>query len=97
MKRPAKAIANRAGTEAGEPRAAMRRRVEVKVHPKARHEKIEPDGAGGYRVWTTAPPDKGAANDAVTRMLAKHLGIAPSRVTLVRGAASRSKLFEIGE
>jgi hypothetical protein len=75
----------------------MSRRIEVKVHPKARHEKIEPDGAGGFRVWTTAPPDKGAANEAVARILAKHLRLAPSRVTVVRGAASRNKLFEIGD
>jgi uncharacterized protein YggU (UPF0235/DUF167 family) len=69
--------------------------IEVKVHPKAKHDRIEGNAAEGYRIWTTAAADKGAANAAVTRMLAKELGIAPSRLTLKRGATSRQKLFEI--
>lgn len=69
--------------------------IEVKANPKARLEKVEQRADGGYTVWTTAPPDKGAANDAVTRLLAKHLGVAPSRLILRRGGTSRNKLFEL--
>jgi hypothetical protein len=75
----------------------LSRRFEVKVHPKARLEKVEADGAGGFKVWTTAPADRGAANAAVGKILAKHLGVPPSRVTLVRGGTSRNKLFEVDE
>ncbi len=75
----------------------MSRRVGVKAHPKAKLEKVEPDGAGGFEVWTTAPADRGAANAAVLKLLAKHLGISPGRVTLVRGGKSRNKLFEVEE
>lgn len=73
----------------------MARRINVKVHPKARLQKVEEDGAGGYRVWTTTPPDKGAANEAVRRLLAEALGVAAGRVTLRLGATSRNKVFEI--
>lgn len=69
--------------------------IEVKVNPKARLNKVEEDGAGGYIVWTTAAPDKGQANDAVVRALAKHLGVSRSDITLKRGATSRRKVFEI--
>lgn len=69
--------------------------VPVKANPKARLNKVEEDGRGGFIVWTTAPPDKGAANDAVARLLAKHLHLRPSEVRLHRGATSRNKLFEI--
>ena len=47
------------------------------------------------RVWVTAPPDRGKANDAVRRLLAKALGIAPTRLTLTRGAESRDKQFQM--
>lgn len=73
----------------------MPRRINVKVHPKARLQKVEEDGVGGFRVWTTAPPDKGAANDAVRRLLADALGIPVGRITLRLGATSRNKVFEI--
>lgn len=38
---------------------------------------------------------EGAANDACIRALANALGVAPSRVSLLRGARSREKVFRI--
>jgi len=73
----------------------MSRFINVKAHPKAKHEKIAVRADGSYEVWTTAAPDKGAANESITRILARELGIAPSRLTLRRGAASRNKVFEV--
>lgn len=37
----------------------------------------------------------GAANDGVVKLLAAHFGVPKSRVTIVRGHASRQKLVEI--
>ena len=71
--------------------------IEVKVRPRARIEKIEALENSGFAVWTTAPADKGEANEAVTKLLARHLGVAPSCVVLRRGATSRNKLFEVLE
>ena len=52
--------------------------------------------AGGVlRVRVTAAPEGGEANRAVIGLLAEAFGVAPSRVELVRGAASRDKLFRI--
>lgn len=49
----------------------------------------------GVRLHVTAPPADGAANDAVLRLLAAALGVAPSRLTLLRGAAARVKLIGV--
>lgn len=69
--------------------------INVKVNPKARLNKVEDDGSQGLIVWTTAPPDKGAANEAVVKAVAGHLGVKPSQVRLVRGATNRRKVLEI--
>jgi uncharacterized protein YggU (UPF0235/DUF167 family) len=43
----------------------------------------------------SAPALEGRANRALCRLLAKQLGVAPSRVTVVRGLRSRDKLVEV--
>lgn len=68
--------------------------IHVRVTPRASRARIEPDGAG-WRAWVTVPPEGGRANAAVQRLLAKRLGVAPSRVVLVAGARSRDKRFRI--
>lgn len=75
----------------------MKRQVNVRVKPGARINRVEDDGEGGFIVWTSAVPDKGKANEAVTRALAKHLGVAKSQVRLARGGAARRKVFEVDE
>ncbi len=47
------------------------------------------------RLRVTAAPQDGEANHAVIGLLARALGVAPSRVALVRGATTRDKLFRI--
>ncbi len=44
---------------------------------------------------TTAAPEAGAANEAVRVMLARALGVAKTRLSLVRGATSRDKVFRL--
>lgn len=43
-----------------------------------------------------AAPVEGSANEALLRLVAESLGLAPSRVRLVSGASNRRKLIEIG-
>ena len=50
-------------------------------------------GPEGYRCTVTAAPGDGRANAAVTAALAHALGVAKSRLVLVRGQTSRDKLF----
>ena len=48
-------------------------------------------------IYVKAPAVEGRANEAARKVLAKYYGVAPSYVTLVRGATSKFKVFEIKE
>lgn len=68
----------------------------LRVTPGARRNAVEPGLEGEpIRVHVTAPPEGGAANDAVRRLLARALGVAPTRLSLARGAGSRDKRFRL--
>lgn len=66
----------------------------LRVTPRARREAISRD-VTGIRVTVLAPPEEGRANAAVQALLAHALGVAKSRLVLVRGATSRDKLFRL--
>jgi uncharacterized protein (TIGR00251 family) len=70
-------------------------RIAVRVQPRARKDEIGGERDGVLIVRVTAPPVEGRANAAVRKLLAKRLGIAPGRVSVVRGAAARDKLIQI--
>ena len=65
------------------------------MQPRARRNEVVEQTGGVLRVRVTAAPADGEANRAVIALLAEALGIAPSRIALVRGAASRDKRFRI--
>jgi uncharacterized protein (TIGR00251 family) len=72
-------------------------RLVVRVTPRASNNSIEvlDDGSLRVRVRVTAAPVDGAANDSVVRVVADALGVAPGRLTIVRGATTRTKLVEV--
>lgn len=63
---------------------------ELRVTPRAGRQSLRRDG-DRIAVRVTAAPADGRANDAVIVLLAKALGVARTRLTLIRGAASRDK------
>jgi uncharacterized protein (TIGR00251 family) len=69
--------------------------LEVRVQPGATRQEIGDLREGVLTVRVNQPPLDGRANKAVCQLVAKHLGIAPSHVSIKRGAHSRSKLLEI--
>lgn len=66
-------------------------RLRVRLTPRAGRDEVTLLSDGSLAVRVTAPPVDGRANAALERAVARALGIAPSRVTLVRGARSREK------
>lgn len=70
-------------------------RLALRVTPGARVETLEIAG-GRLLVKVRAKPSDGEANAAVLALLARALDMAPSRLTLLRGASSREKLVSIG-
>lgn len=66
----------------------------MRVHPKARTERLEWDGST-LQLWVHEPSVGGRANAAVIRTVARWAGVALSQVAIVSGAAARHKLVEI--
>jgi uncharacterized protein YggU (UPF0235/DUF167 family) len=71
--------------------------LKVRVTPGARETAINGWQDGILRLRVREKAEKGRANDAVARLLAAALGVAPSAVRLTRGATSREKLFEVAD
>lgn len=70
--------------------------LHVRVTPRASRDAIAGfDDAGRLKVRVTAPPVDGDANTAVTKLLARALGLPPRDVVLLRGATGRDKHFEV--
>jgi uncharacterized protein (TIGR00251 family) len=74
--------------------------LQVRVTPKAATARLNGFGedAGGRRflkVHVTEAPDKGKANEAVIRLLAKSLRLPKSAFEIVAGASERNKVVAI--
>ena len=69
--------------------------VSVRVSPRAKRNEIGGVTNGMLQVRTTAAPADGKANRAVIKMLAEFIGVAPSRIKLLRGATNRNKQFVV--
>ena len=69
--------------------------LRVRVRPRAAKDGLAGEREGALVVRLAAPPVEGAANEALARFLGKALGIAPSAVRVVRGAAARDKVVSV--
>ena len=73
-------------------------KISAKIKPNSRHrEGVVANDDGSLVVYTKAPVIEGRANLAAVKLVAKYYGVTSSRVKLVRGAASRNKVFEIAD
>ncbi|MBC7158183.1 MAG: DUF167 domain-containing protein, partial [Rhodobacteraceae bacterium] len=61
----------------------------------AGHDAVALRDDGTLSVRTTARPEAGRANAAVQALVARALGVAPSRLALVSGATARDKRFRL--
>jgi uncharacterized protein len=75
-------------------RAVLGAEFAVKVTPRARRTAVS-EADGVIRISVTAAPEDGKATAAVAEALAHALGVAKSRLVLLRGATSREKLFRL--
>ncbi|WP_319454270.1 MULTISPECIES: DUF167 domain-containing protein [unclassified Mycobacterium] len=74
----------------------MPRLLSVRVKPGSRKGPFVDVGPNGdITIYVREAAVEGKANDAVLRVLAEHLGVPRSRVTLVSGRTSRVKRFRI--
>ena len=81
-------------------------KVFVKTKPNSKEEKVERIEAQGnlwqnkedslcLKVSVKEAPIEGKANDAVIKALAKYFDTSQTRITLLSGASSKNKVFEV--
>ncbi len=68
--------------------------IVVRVTPNASREQVTLDGSR-FVIRVTCVPEDGKANKAVIKLLAKALGVAPTRLVLIRGMTGRDKVFRL--
>lgn len=69
--------------------------LQVQAQPGASKPGIEPYGDDALKVRIAAPAVDGRANQALCELLAQRLQVAPARVEVLRGAASRRKVVAV--
>jgi uncharacterized protein len=67
----------------------------VRLQPRARRDEVVGERDGKVVIRVTAPPVDGKANDALCRLIAKRVGVAPSKVAVVKGHAAREKIVRV--
>ncbi len=70
-------------------------KIIVKAKPNSKIELVEKIDNLHFEVSVKEPPVKGMANEAVRKALADYFKISPSRVSIIAGHASKSKIVEI--
>lgn len=72
--------------------------ITVRVKPgSSKGPLVEPGDDGALTVFLRERAVDGKANDGLVRVLAGHFGVAKSRVSIVRGHASRTKIVEVDQ
>jgi uncharacterized protein YggU (UPF0235/DUF167 family) len=69
--------------------------IALRVTPRASRNALMVEDDGSIRVYVTTVPEDGKATLAVQKLLAKSLGLARTRLVLIRGATARDKVFRI--
>ncbi len=73
----------------------MTARLRIRVRARASRNAVDVSSEGEVRVYVTAAPESGKANDAMIALLAKSLGVGKRSVTLIKGHTARDKILHI--
>ena len=69
-------------------------KITIKVIPGA-SKNAWSDESGSIKVYLMAPPQEGKANTALVKFLAKHFGVRPCAIEILKGLKSRHKIVNI--
>lgn len=72
-------------------------KISVKVKTKAKEEKVEKIGENSFLVWVKETAEKGKANKAVSKALAKYFKEPQTSLRIVSGAGNKQKIIAIGQ
>lgn len=74
---------------------AGRVEIRVRLRPRGKSDELIGFREGVLQARVSAPPVDGRANKALCRLIGKRLGVAPSKVGVIRGEKSRDKVIAI--
>ena len=69
--------------------------VRVRIIPRAKRDDVSDWRGGAVVIRLRAAPVEGAANKALSKFLAKRLGVRASDITIVSGEKSRDKVLRV--
>jgi uncharacterized protein len=69
--------------------------IHVRLRPRGDRDELIGMRDGVMQARVSAPPVDGKANKALRRLVAKRAGVAPSKVSIVRGEKSRDKIVRV--
>jgi uncharacterized protein (TIGR00251 family) len=70
-------------------------RLEIRLKPRAKSDRISLGPAGLLAVAVTSPPVDDRANEHLVMILSDRLGVAKGRIAILRGGHSRNKVVQI--
>jgi len=70
-------------------------RITVRVRARSRADQLLGIRDGVLHARVSAPPVDGRANRALCRLIADRAGVAPSKVSVLRGQRSREKVIRV--
>ena len=70
-------------------------KISIVAHPNSKKPRIEEDLLGTLHVYVNAPPLEGKANKSVIEALSKHFKLKKDHISLISGAKSKIKTFEV--
>jgi hypothetical protein len=68
--------------------------INVKVITKSKQNKIKQEKEG-LKIYLTAVPEKGKANELLLKLLADYYKINKSRIKIIKGEKSKNKIVKI--
>ena len=69
----------------------------IKVKTNAKENAVEEGPGGELRVRVKVRPQEGRANEAIIEALAEHFDIPKSRIAIVGGFKSKTKVVRVGD
>lgn len=70
-------------------------KIQVKVKPNSKQQKIEEEDEGTLIIFLKSPSVDGKANQGLIQVLAEKYKVAKSKIMIKTGTTSKTKLIEI--
>ena len=71
--------------------------IQVKVHPGANRNQVIQLEENSFKVELSQAPEKGKANQALIKLLAKHFALKKNQISILRGQQQKNKIVSIEE